>query len=305
MLVEQTPTQIEPMSFAVGVDIGGTHITAAVVDLDNRTLVPGTELRAHVNAQGTTTEILKIWFEIIEKTTQKISGSLKGVGFAMPGPFDYQEGISLIKNMHKYDALYGLNIKELLAQCLSIPVSLIQMRNDAEAFMAGEVMGGAARGANHAVGITLGTGLGSAKSHFGITEDVNRGSSPFKDGIAEDYISTRWFVKRYWELTGQSIPGVKELLDRGVDDPIVQQILNEFCTNLAPFLQTFIREERAELVVVGGSIAQAYRLFYPQLRQLLPKEQETVLVKKAILGETAALIGAVSCWMKSGRLEVV
>jgi glucokinase len=287
------------------VDIGGTHITAAVVDLDNRSVLPGTELRAHVNAHGRADEILKVWFEVIEKTTRKIPTSLKGIGFAMPGPFDYQGGISLIKNMHKYDALYGLNIKELLAQRLGIHVTQIQMRNDAEAFIAGEVMGGAARGVDHAIGITLGTGLGSAKSHFGITEDVNRGSSLFKEGIAEDYISTRWFVKRYRELTGQSIPGVKELLDRGVDDPMVQQLFHEFCSNLALFLQTFIRDEGAEMVVVGGSIAQAFELFYPQLIKMLPKEYERVEVKKAGLGEAAALIGAVNWWKKTGILEVM
>ncbi len=305
MLVAQLPKTTESVSYAVGVDIGGTHISAAAVDLDNRTVLAGTEIRAHVDAQGTAEEILKVWFEVIEKTTLKVSASLKGIGFAMPGPFDYQGGISLIKNMHKYDSLYGLNIKELLAQRLGIPVSLIQMRNDAEAFVAGEVMGGAARGVDHAIGITLGTGLGSAKSHFGITEDVNRGSSYFKDGIAEDYISTRWFLKRYNELTGLKVPGVKELLDKGANDSNVQQLLNEFCTNLALFLQAFIREEGAEVVVVGGSIANAFELFYPQLRQFLPQEHKKVMIKKAVLGESAALIGAVSCWMKTGKLEVV
>ena len=42
------------------------------------------------------------------------SGNIGGIGIAIPGPFDYGNGISLIKDLEKYESLYGTNIKETL-----------------------------------------------------------------------------------------------------------------------------------------------------------------------------------------------
>ncbi|HEX8460195.1 MAG TPA: hypothetical protein VF623_02150 [Segetibacter sp.] len=38
--------------YAVGVDIGGTHITAALVDLEKKELVKGSKKRTNVNSHG-------------------------------------------------------------------------------------------------------------------------------------------------------------------------------------------------------------------------------------------------------------
>ncbi|HRP57404.1 hypothetical protein, partial [Agriterribacter sp.] len=65
------------------------------------------------------------------------------MGIAMPGPFDYEKGISYITGLHKYEYLYGLNVKELLAAELNIPLGNIRMMNDAAAYLAGELKAGA------------------------------------------------------------------------------------------------------------------------------------------------------------------
>jgi glucokinase len=289
-----------PERLAVGVDVGGTHITAAVIDIDTRTVVVNTIVRETVDANAPANDILAVWFSAIANVLGKSNANVARVGFAMPGPFDYDGGISLIKNMHKYEALYGLNIKEMLAVHFNIDKEQIRMRNDTEAFLAGEVMAGAAQGYSKAIGITLGTGLGSAKHIHGVTEDVNLGSSLFKDGIAEDYLSTRWFVKRYRELTGTSIKGVKELLDQHKSgDGCTPQILEEFYVNLAGFLKSFIEAENPQVVIIGGNIAQAYEFFYPPVSKLLSGYAGKVVFKKAALAETAALIGSVSTWMEA------
>ena len=284
---------------AIGIDIGGTHITAALVNLENGNVLGGTKSRAAVNAHAPAAEILDIWAATIRDTMQKAPGRSTQIGFALPGPFDYDKGISLIKNLHKYDALYGLNIKQLLAARLDISESGIRMRNDTEAYLAGEVMSGAARGYDRVIGITMGTGLGSAKSIGGITTDVNLGSSPFRNSIADDYLSTRWFVKKYREYGGADIHGVKELLDlrEGPGKEAVSKILEEFYHNLALFLKGFIAMENPDVVIIGGNIAEAYDLFYPPVRELLNGYCGNAVFKKAELGEDAALVGAVSCWI--------
>ncbi len=288
---------------AIGADIGGSHITTALVDLESRRILPGTRMRAAVNPHAPAAEILDIWTDAIRQVIRNAPGLVTQIGFALPGPFDYDKGISLIKNLHKYDALYGLNIKELLAARLDIDATGIWMRNDTEAYLAGEVMSGAAQGYSKAIGITMGTGLGSAKSMDGITQDVNRGSSPFGDSIADDYLSTRWFVKRYRECSGNTIHGVKELLElrEGGEKETVSKILEEFYANLALFMGEFIEAENPDVVVIGGNIAEAYDLFYPPLRKLLNGQMGNAVFQKAKLGEDAALVGAVSYWMEASN----
>ena len=286
---------------AIGIDIGGTHITAALVNLENGHTLTGTKIRTAVNADAPAGEILDIWAAAIQEVIKKSGIQTPKIGFAVPGPFDYNKGISLIKNLHKYDALYGLNIKELLAARLNVDAASIRMRNDTEAYLAGETMCGAARGYAKAIGITLGTGLGSAKSTTGITADVNLGSAPFHDSIADDYLSTRWFVKRFREYGGAPIHGVKELLElrQGKHQEAVSMILEEFYHNLAFFLKGFIAAENPDVVIIGGNIAQAYELFYPPVRELLKGHIGQAVFKKAALGEDAALVGAVSHWMNA------
>jgi glucokinase len=261
--------------------------------------LPGTKVREIVDAHAAAGKILESWYSAIDSVRRQWPGETRRLGFAMPGPFDYENGICLIRNLHKYDALYGLNIKELLGERLKIDTEGIIMRNDTEAFLAGELMSGAAQGYAKAIGITLGTGLGSAKSAGGLTLDVNLGSSPFHDSIADDYLSTRWFVKRYRECCGDTINGVKELLELrgGPNKEAVMMILEEFYHNLAIFLQGFIAAEAPDVVVIGGNIAEAWELFYPPVMQLLNGHSGNTVFQKAQLGEDAALVGAVSYWM--------
>ena len=111
----------------------------------------------------------------------------------MPGPFDYENGISLIKGLNKCEVLYGMDIKQCFARFLNLEPHLIRFRNDAESTIAGEVLAGAGQGSQRVFGVTLGTGFGSTYSENNITENINLGANAFKESIADDYLSTRWF----------------------------------------------------------------------------------------------------------------
>ncbi|MEI6946383.1 ROK family protein [Paraflavisolibacter sp. H34] len=289
--------------YALGVNIGGAHITAAVVDMETENLLPGTMESAPVDAQGPAAEILQSWYDLIEKVRAKSPVPLNSLGMALPGPFNYQEGVSLIRHMKKYDSLFGLNIKEYLAEKLRIDKDNIRLRNNAEAFLAGEMIHGAARSYKDVIGVALGAGLGSARSRNGLAEDVNRGSSLFPEGIAEDYLSSRWFLRRYHELSGEEVRSVNELLDKGEDHKVVHQMLVEFSNNLAFFLGGFIQAEKPQAVIIGGTNIRLYDLVYPLLSKLLERHLERVEIRKAMLGEGAVVIGAVSYWIKLNRLR--
>jgi glucokinase len=280
-------------SLVIGADIGGTHITSALIDLSKECAVPGSIVRLAVDPNATAEVILDVWVSAIQSAIKKAELFSENVGIAMPGPFDYAAGICLIKNMHKYESLYGLNIKNILSDRLGISAQNIEFRNDAEAFLHGEVFCGAAKGYSRAFGITLGTGLGSAISINGETADANLGVSPFFEGIAEDYISTRWCVKRYHELTGTKIKDVKTLAQKASKDEHAVKVFSEFADNLGVFLVNVLKENRVDIVVIGGNITLAYPLFWNRMETHLKSEGIDVPITRTKLGENASLIGAV------------
>lgn len=280
----------------LGVDIGGSHITAALVNLETGTLIQDSIKRNAVNSKQEKEAILSAWCSVITDAFESTNIQEKYIGIAMPGPFDYENGISLIKEQDKFNALYLVNIKEELASRLGIKPSAIHFINDAAGFMQGEVFSGAAKGHTRVLGLTLGTGLGSALSINGNALDAELWNSAFLDGIAEDYLSTRWFVGRYLELTGKALEGVKELTGLVDADPLAQQVFVEFGANLAQFLAPIIKKHEAEVVILGGNIAQAFNLFASSLNKGLQEQGLVTPIKLTELNEHAALIGAASSW---------
>jgi glucokinase len=281
-------------TIVIGVDIGGSHITAAQVHIGNRQLVPATEVRQAVDAHGTVKEIINAWSQCIQAATGHVP--LQQVCIAMPGPFDYEAGICLIKDQAKYPALYGLNVKQLLADKLGITPRHIFLHNDAACFLQGEVFGGSMQGYHPVIGITLGTGLGSAVCKEVVAQDAAWWCQPFRGRMAEDYLSTRWFIQRWQRMTGLSIHGVKELAAHAANDERVGQLFNEFADNLAMVLLQFIQKESPQALVIGGNIAHAFHLFKEPLLQKLQMAFPALTITVSQWGEKAALLGAAGSW---------
>jgi glucokinase len=271
-------------------DIGGSHITAGICDLQRSLILPETLVRADVDSKAPAEVILNSWTDALKSSISQHTGlRLDGLGMAMPGPFDYPNGISFIKGLDKYEALYGRDIRAYLADKLQLADMQIHFRNDAESTIAGEVTAGAGSGYVRVMGVTLGTGFGSAFSENGITRDLNLGSNPYKDSLADDYFSTRWFRKQYRKLTGKPLNGgVKELVSLSDDNLTRHDIFGEYARNMADFLSGPIAMYQPEALIICGNIAKAGPLFLPQLREYLAPLE----IKLAQLDEQAALIGA-------------
>lgn len=283
-------------TIVLGVDIGGSHITTGLVNLETRMLLTGTKVREYVNSNGSSEEVITAWSKVMMSAFDDYPALNKKIGIAIPGPFDYEAGISLIKNQNKYDSLFGLNVKELLALALSIKPDNIRLLNDAESFLKGEVFCGAAQGVNKAFALTLGTGLGSAIYSNDKVKDADLWCSDFKNSIAEDYLSTRWFTSRYEQLTGYEVKDVKELVDFHASEKETLQLFNEFGKNFSEFLRKHVAIEEPEIVVLAGNICNTYELFAETLLGDLAGHNISLSLKRSLLGEEAGLMGAASCW---------
>lgn len=289
--------------YAIGADIGGGHITVAVIDLEEAKIVVGSHCRMDVDAEGSAESILISWTEAIIQSMELAASDagidpsfIAGMGLAMPGPFDYENGIAKIEEQKKFRSLYGMNIRTELSRRTGFAPENIKFKNDAENFLRGCVFGGAAKGSKAAVGVTLGTGFGSAYYENGESADADLWCAPFRGKTAEDFISTRWFIARYRELSGKVVRGVKFLIDGVMNDTDkeAKQVFAEFSETLIEFLVPLVKEKKADTLVIGGSIALSAHLFIDPLKAAIKKESPETKVLTTILGEEATLLGCAS-----------
>ena len=274
----------------IGVDIGGSHISAAKIYLGSNSAEFQDFHEADVDTFGSKESIISAWSEIIKKAAGNAT-DIK-VGIAMPGPYDYGKGISLIKDQGKMASLYQLSVKNLLAESLGIMSTRISFTNDAEAFLLGESFAGAGREFGNSIGITLGTGLGSAIKTQDIVKDAKLWTAPFREGIAEDYLGTAWFKKYVAQNYGLEISGVKDLLNKEFDIEISRRVFETFGSTLGEFLLPYLVENKAEGVVLGGKISLACEYFLLTTQYYLENMGNPVPINISELGERSALIGA-------------
>lgn len=289
-------------NLAIGTDIGGSHISCAAVDLSTGKILKETLAGREVNNQAQASIIISVWADALTEVLSKVPAEkVKGIGFAMPGPFDYVKGISYIRGVTKYENLYGMNIADAISSSLEDADDfLIRFMNDASSFAVGEAWTGSSANVNRSLAITLGTGFGSAFVSGRIPivdgDEVPKLGCiyhiPYKEGIADDYFSTRWFTGQYKKETGKEISGVKELAEIAGSDKTASDLFTNFGSRLAVFLAPYLIKFNAEMLVIGGNISHAYNLFGDIFEATLKKEKCSCQVALSALKEDAAILGS-------------
>lgn len=288
--------------FAVGADIGGSHISAALIDMLDKKIIRESFQHHKVDNRASADEILSVWGDALLATMALVErDQVAGIGLAMPGPFDYSAGIALFEKVQKYEKLYGVNVAEGLKDVLDLDEDIpLRFMNDATAFAVGEAWMGKLTGYDRSIALTLGTGFGAAFVDRGIpvldgAEVPPQGClwhMPYKDGIADDYFSTRWFTGRYQERTGKSLKGVKEIREEALYDKHSKELFIEFGAGLGNFMFAHIKSFNADALVIGGNLSKAFDLFGDFLRSALSSRQVYIPIHISDLLEDAALVGS-------------
>lgn len=282
----------EPMIIAL--DVGGSSVKSALVAKGPS--IVGSVCVDDIESEASAQEILNTLAAIIAGHLEKVT-EVRGIAFAFPGPFDYERGICLIQDQAKYRALYGVNLGTKLRELLDLPSLEIRYRNDAEAAILGEALYGAGVPYSHLIGLTLGTGLGSAfvaEGHL-ITQGDNvppHGwlySCMFENQRADDVFSTRGLLTRLRERGIQTADILSAMSH--ADENTLTEALASFGAALGTFLKPFVSNYRADAVLVTGGIAEAWDRFAPALMQSL-----SVPVLRGELGKGAALLGAAALY---------
>ncbi|MFF3171007.1 ROK family protein [Streptomyces sp. NPDC057900] len=267
------------MSHVPVLEIGGTHVTAAVVDTEARPPVPFSAVRQPVPADAPAGELL----DAIAAVAHHIDvPEAARWGVAIPGPFDYATGVGRFRGIGKFESLHGVDVgAELLGRLPGAP-SGISFVNDADAFAIGEYRAGAAAGRGRAVCVTLGTGVGSSFLDGGhpVVEgpDVppdGRAHRLTVDGLPLEEVVSRRAIRLFYARTA-AVPDTGRLPDlpdvhdiagsaRAGDAHALRTVRHCFGAlgrALAPWCERF----RPDLMVVGGSMTGSWDLVGPAIR---------------------------------------
>ena len=283
-----------PSARVIALDVGGTSVKGALVAPGGQVL--GNPSITPIDSSGEAGSILSTFAQMISTHIRASHPShLLGVALGFPGPFDYAAGICLIEGVEKYGAIYGVDMRDALRARLDLGDLPILFRNDAEAAVVGEARYGAGQDYRRLIGVTLGTGCGSAFLVGGVPVTSGPGvppngwlyPMPFRGFRADDLFSRRGLESRLRaaSVTARNIKDAAEAARAG--NAGAHQVFEAFGAALGTFLNPFAAAFAAEAVLVLGRIAGAMDLFGPPLRQVL-----SVPALPGERGPDAALLGA-------------
>lgn len=276
-------------------DIGGTYVKGMAYDNANVGLIDGInyyEAHSELNKEG----ILQNFVTIIEDLYSQVISDhklLTNILLAFPGPFDYEQGISLIKGLGKYDSLYGVNIPKKLTSQISQLTTVntsnnlaINIFNDGEAFAFGEYHDNNLKHQKGAY-FTLGTGCGSTfieknkpvAGKYGIPESGMIFNEKFKSSIIDDYISARGLSKIITTIFGESLQPEKvfALAENDQDDAL--KVFDIFGENIGLALIPFLIDFKPDEIVFGGQISKSFKYMRRSMLKILDEKSLKINVR--------------------------
>jgi len=277
-------------------DVGGSHVAAAQCQKSAYRL--SHVASALLPKEQSLNAFLDVLCSLAIRATAGAT-AVAGAELAVPGPFDYKAGVSRMR--HKLPYLYGIDLRAALAHRLGWAPGQVCFVKDAAAFLLGEIGAGAALGFARAVGITLGTGVGSAFALEGriVSEcpGVPPGGEiwdlPFEGGILEDRVSSRAIRSSYERHTGISRE-VVDLAAAAPTDAAANQSFIEFGRYLGLALRMTLTAFAPEVVVLGGGISHSAGLFLPAAQAEL--HGTGIQLRVSALLDHAPLVGAAVAW---------
>jgi glucokinase len=265
----------------IGVDVGGTKIHSALISkkiiiAENTVVTPSKEAADVITVR------------IIESIERVYQPGCEGIGIGVPSVVDSKKGI--VYDTISIPSWKEVHLKKILENYFNIPV---WVNNDSNCFALGEKYFGVGPAYSNFVGLTIGTGLGAGviidnKLYCGANTGAGEvGSIPYKDGIIEEYCASHFFISQGLDaaiLYSAAKQGNKEAL----------AIFNDFGKNLSAAIKIILYAYDPEMIVLGGSISNAFDFFIEAVRNgledyLYPSSLKNLKIIKSELVNSSIL----------------
>ena len=301
--------------YVVGVDLGGTKIYTALVDLEGNIKKEKTvETLAHEGEEAVMGRILDTINYVIDGTDKDL---IKSIGIGSPGPLDVKNGVILeTANLPFKNFAIVRTIKETY----DLPTYL---DNDANVATLGEFMFGAGKGTDNMVFITASTGIGGGAvlngrlfrgatgnalevghmtvstegprcgcGNVGCAEALGSGTAIGKRAKEAVLSNVTTSLKNYDNVTSKEV--FKEAAN---GDRVAKNILKTSLTYLGIAVANTITNFDPEKVVIGGGVVNGGDIVIDTIRNVVEERcmaafVENCAIEKAVLGGKAGVLGA-------------
>ncbi len=310
------------MKYFIGIDLGGTNIKAGVVN-ENYEIISKATCKTNLPrpAEDICADMAKVSLEAVEKAGLTVD-DIECIGIGTPGIANSAEGIIEYSNNLGFD---NVPVVELMRKHIDKPV---YVENDANAAAYGEFVAGAAKGANNAVAITLGTGVGGgiiingkiySGSNFAgaeighmVIEVDGPQCTCGRKGCFEVFSSATGLIrmtKEAMEADKQSLMWEMSKEDDHISarlafnamragDKSATEVVNKYIKYLAAGITNTINIFQPDILCIGGGVCNEGDPLLVPMKELVAKEVYTRASKKntqiviASLGNDAGIIGA-------------
>lgn len=229
------------------------------------------------------------------------------IGISTAGQVNSKEGSIRYAN-ENIPGYTGMRVKSILEEAFHVPVAV---ENDVNAAAIGEAAYGAGKEFEDFLCLTYGTGVGGAividkkiytgaefsAGEFGgiLIHPEARKEGDYFSGCYERYASTTALVERARSYDS-SLTNGRKIFER-LDEAPIKEIVDEWVKEIMYGLISLIHTFNPSCIVLGGGVmGQTYvveKLEQMLYTNIMPSFRKVVL-RKAELGNTAGLLGAVS-----------
>jgi len=318
--------------YVLGIDIGGTNLVAGCVAEDGSRLVGllSEPTRAEDGADKVVSRLAALARRSMAALEAEVPGAaVAGVGIGSPGPLDTRRGIVLLTpNLGWKD----FPVRDRVADALGLEATL---DNDANCAVLGEHWRGAARGTRHALGMTIGTGIGGGiildgRLHHGASDcageighatiEMNgRRCNCGNYGCLEAYASGPAIARRALEAVERGAESsLRALMEAdpaavtaqvvyeaaSAGDGLAREVVQDTARILGAAIANLVNVFNPEVVVVCGGVTLAGEsLFAPLRREVVrrafrPAVEVCRIVPGALTG-SAGVYGAARSFLDS------
>lgn len=309
--------------YRIGVDLGGTNISAGVID-DKLEIIGRGKLKTNCPREAEL--ILADVAKAVELAAADAGIGMKDVvsiGIGTPGSVNKTTGYIEYANNLDFDKVPAKQILEARLK------KTVYLDNDANCAALGEAVAGVGRGVSSFVAITLGTGVGSGIVLDGkIVTGVNDGAGEMghmvivadgerctcgRRGCWERYASATALIQqtkdamhhdmdsKMWELVGGDINRVSgrtsfDAMRAG--DKTAKKVVDKYIFYLAVGITNIVNALQPEIICIGGGIGHEKENLLVPLRKYVARERYSIHADRqteilsAQLGNDAGIIGA-------------
>ena len=277
------------MAVYILLDVGGTGIKGGVFDENGSILGSMEEFPARAREDQET--ILRHFVSVIRELWKKYPAEkIAGIGMAFPGPFDYERGISLMKELDKYDSIYGLELEKEIkrrdAGLSGVPVIFL---HDVEAFAIGACTFGKASLCRRVICLCIGTGAGSAFVEDGVPQKAKTDrvpengwiyNTPFRASIIDDYLSVRGLKKVSRDILKEELDGRALSLRCQEGDVDARNVYTAFGEILDQCMSPFLHSFCPDALVLGGQITKSFIYFGQKLEKTCHQSDIQIIMEE-------------------------